>query len=98
MAVFLFTYDLINEQSGFDYRPLWDELKRLKAHRTQYSAWLINLDNTAVEVVEQEVVEHFQKFVDSDDRLMATRLRNRGYHYVNAKAGTKDWLSKNPPT
>jgi hypothetical protein len=93
MTVYLLTYDLIKEQSGHDYQPLWNELKSLGAHRTQYSAWLINLNNSA-----KEVVDHFLRFVDKDDRLWATRVRPGEHWYVNAIGGTNDWLAKNPPT
>jgi hypothetical protein len=93
MPVFEFTYDLVKPAGEFDYEPLWNELKRLDAHRTQYSAWLINLNNTA-----REVVEHFKQFVHNDDRLMAVRLRPGDYWYVNAMAGTNEWLKRNPPS
>ena len=33
MAAYLLNYDLINEQSGFDYKKLWSELERLGGHR-----------------------------------------------------------------
>ena len=39
-------FDLVNEQSH-DYEPLWIELKQLGGHRTQYSLWLINVNNAA---------------------------------------------------
>jgi hypothetical protein len=93
MPVYSLTYDLVNESNSFDYKPLWKELERLNAHRTQYSDWLINLNNTP-----KEVVDHFQRFTDKDDRVMATRLRPNEYHYVNALPGTNAWLEKNPPT
>jgi hypothetical protein len=93
MSVFLLGYDLIKEKTGHDYKPLWDELARRNAHRTQYSLWLINLNNTP-----DQVVAHFQKFVDKDDRIWVTRLRPNEYTYVNAMPGTNAWLQKNPPS
>lgn len=94
MPVYVLAYDLINERSGtHDYQPLWDELKRLGAHRTQLSLWLINLNNTP-----QQVVEHFQQFVDKDDRLFVNRMRPKEYYYVNAIPGTNNWLAKNAPS
>lgn len=93
MTVYLLAYDLINEHSGFDYKPLWAELNRLNAHRTQYSLWLVNLNNTP-----KEVAEHFRKFMDGDDRIWATRVRSNEYWFINAMNGTVEWLRKNPPT
>jgi CRISPR-associated endonuclease Cas2 len=94
MTVYLIAYDLINEKKGtFDYEPLWAELKKLGGFRTQYSLWLANLSNTA-----KEVCDHFQKFVDKDDRIWVTHLRKDEYHYVNAIGGTNKWLADNPPT
>lgn len=92
MPIYVFTYDLRNESGSHDYKPLWDELDRLGAHRFQDSAWLINLTNTA-----KEVIEHFEAFTDSDDRLYASTLRKGQYWYRNAKSGTNDWLKENPP-
>jgi hypothetical protein len=92
MTIFAVSYDLINEDSGHDYQPLWDEFARLKAHKTQYSMYLINLSNTA-----KEVVDHFKAFTDKDDRLWAIEVAKGKYHYVNAMKGTNAWLEKNPP-
>ncbi len=93
MAIYLFAYDLVNESKGsFDYQPLWNELKRLGAHRTQYSLWLLSANNTA-----KEVVEHLAKFVDRDDRLWATSVRSGQHWYTNAMSGTNNWLGSNPP-
>lgn len=75
-----------------DYEPLWDELKRLDAHKTQLSLWLVNVNNTA-----RELVDHLKGFVDSNDRLWATRLHRGEYHFVNAMGGTNKWLTDNPP-
>ena len=93
MTIYLLSYDLIKERSGQDYQPLWDELKRLGAHRTQLSARLIDVNNTA-----QQLTEHFKQFVDKDDRLWVTRVRPNEHWYVNAIAGTNDWLQRHPPT
>jgi CRISPR-associated endonuclease Cas2 len=93
MGVFLVAYDLVNEKKGtHDYQPLWDEMKRLGAHRTQYSLWLVSATNTP-----KELRTHFQQFVDKDDRIWVTRLRRNQYDYVNAIAGTNAWLEKHPP-
>lgn len=89
MSVYLIAYDLVNES---DYEPLWDELERLGAHKTQYSLWLINSNDTP-----KEVVEHFSKFVDEDDRIWVTVVRRGKYWYKAALPGTNDWLEENPP-
>lgn len=91
MTSFAVCYDLINETSGYDYQPLWNEFARLKAQKTQYSMYLVNLNNTA-----KDVVEHFKRFVDSNDRIWALEV-TKNHHYVNAISGTNAWLEKNPP-
>lgn len=91
MPVYLVSYDLVKEKDGHDYAPLWDEMKRLGAHRTQYSAWLVNLNNTP-----KEVVEHFARFVDRDDRVMAVEMLRGRYTFTKANSGTNDWLKQNP--
>lgn len=91
--IYLFSYDLMKKKPEFDYEVLWAELKRLKAFRVQESVWLINLTNSA-----KEVVEHFQGFVHANDKLWASSVRKGEHWYVNATAGTTAWLKANPPT
>ena len=88
MTTYVLTYDLIKRKN---YQTLWDELARLGAHRALESFWLINLNNTA-----KEVVEHFKRFIDGDDRLWVSEL-TKAYSFTNAMAGTNAWLAKNPP-
>ena len=45
-----------------------------------------------------ELVEHFTKFVDKDDRLWVTSVRKGEHWYINAVGGTNKWLGNNPPT
>lgn len=91
MAVYLVAYDLLKEKAGtHDYEPLWNELKRLGAHKTQYSLWLVNLNDTP-----RQVVDHFKRFTDENDRILVSQVNPRQFWYVNAIAGTNDWLSKN---
>lgn len=94
MSVYLLAYDLVDEKknANHDYKKLWAELERLKAHRTQLSVWLINLNNTP-----QQVVEHFKQFVDYNDRLWATKVFKDEHWFVNAMAGTNKWLESNQP-
>ncbi|MPZ12272.1 MAG: CRISPR-associated protein Cas2 [Kiloniellaceae bacterium] len=92
MTSYTLSYDLRNESGSQDYEPLWKELKRLGAHRTQDSLWLINVNNTA-----KELQDHFKQYVDADDRLMVSELTHN-QHYSNAYAGTNDWIKNNPPS
>ncbi len=91
MTIFTLTYDLNKEETSADYKPLIDELKRLKAHKYQYSAWLVNLDNTA-----KQVHDHFRGFMDNNDALWVSEL-TKVHHFSGAKSGTNDWLKSNPP-
>jgi len=91
MTIFVITYDLINEQGSKDYQPLWDALAKQDCHRTQYSVWLGNFNNTA-----KQVHDYFRGFLDTNDRLMVCEF-TKDYWYSQALAGTTEWLSKNPP-
>jgi len=93
LAIFILSYDLVKKKTEFDYEILWSELKRIGAHRVQESHWLLNLANTA-----KEVVEHFQGYVHADDKLWASTARKDQYWFRNANGGTTDWLKQNPPT
>ncbi len=94
MAIYILSYDLIDEKgSSVDYQKLYDELNRLKAHRVQDSLWLLNLTNTA-----KEVLEHFKGFTDSNDKLWVSSVRKGEHWYTNANAGTNKWLEANPPS
>src|SRR3546814_19677 len=88
MTTFTVTYDLIKTK---DYKKIWDELERLGGHRTCESYWLVSVNNTA-----KELADHLKKYMDSDDRVWVSEL-TKNHHYSNAKAGTNDWLKKNPP-
>lgn len=94
MSIYLVSYDLVDEKknANHDYKILWDELKRLKAHRTNYSLWLVNMNKTP-----RDVLVHFRKFVDANDRVWIAKLFNNEYTFANAMAGTNKWLENNPP-
>lgn len=96
MAVYLLEYDLVKETSSHDYEPLWAALKAAGAHRTQLSAWLVASTSGA-----KQVHDHFQKYLDSNDRLWVAKVHKNTssdeYWFSNAKGGTNDWLKKNPP-
>lgn len=91
MTAFLVTYDLVNESGSQDYEPLWDELKRLKAHRTLDSVWLVNMSGSA-----KNVHDHFKPLLDNDDRLLVCEF-TKNHWYSNARSGTNDWIKNNPP-
>ena len=86
MTVFVLTYDLMGRK---DYQSLWGELERLGGHRALASFWLLNLNNTAA-----EVHDHFQRFLDSDDKLWVSALTQH-YKYSNANPGTNAWIEAN---
>jgi len=94
MSVYLIAYDLVDEKKNpkHDYQVLWDELKRRGAHRTQYSLWLVSLNNTP-----REVLTHFKQYIDANDRLWVVKVFADQYDYVNARGGTNKWLEENPP-
>jgi hypothetical protein len=91
MAVFLVTYDLVKEKSGFDYKPLTDELKKQGGVRSHLSEWLISLDNTP-----QQVFDHFNQFIDKNDRLMVNRISERPTWNIGLK-GTREFIDKHFP-
>jgi hypothetical protein len=94
MSVYVFSYDLVAEKKNphHDYQVLWDELARLRAHRTQFSLWLVNLNLNPA-----QVIAHFARFVDDNDRLWATKLFAEQHYRKNAMHGTNAWLEANPP-
>ncbi|WP_192181689.1 CRISPR-associated protein Cas2 [Mesorhizobium amorphae] len=91
MTSYTVNYDLRNEDNSFDYEVLWDELKRLNGHKTQYSMWLVAVNNTA-----KELHDHLKSFVDSNDRILVSEITKNNY-YSNAIGGTNGWLASNPP-
>lgn len=90
MSIYLFSYDLRGLQAGVDYDPLYNELKRIEAHRVNDSVWLLNVENSP-----KEVIEHFKFFTHENDRLWVSQVRRREYWYVNARGGTTSWLKAN---
>lgn len=92
MTTYVLTYDLNKEDSSDDYKPLIDELKRLGAHKYQYSSWLINLQNTA-----KETHDHFKAYLDDNDALFVTELV-KNYAHSKSKHGTTPWIAENPPS
>ncbi len=91
MTSYLLTYDLRQEADSHDYGPLIDELESLGAQKTLYSVWLIAVDNTA-----KELHDHFQKYLDSNDRLFVLEL-TKNHYYSGVISGTTKWIKDNPP-
>jgi CRISPR associated protein Cas2 family len=92
MTDYTLAFDLVNEQSSHDYEPLWTELKQLGGHRTQYSLWLINVNNTAKETCDQ-----LRNLLDKGDRVWVLEL-TANHYFANATGGTNDWIKNNPPS
>lgn len=87
MTIYMISYDLIKRKN---YEPLWTALKEHGAHRALESLWLVSLSNTTT-----EVFNWLKGFVDSDDRLFVIPVNAKSAFYVNAKAGTKQWIIDN---
>ena len=92
MSSYLLTYDLRNESGSQDYEALYKEMERLRGHRTLLSVWLVAMDLTP-----KGVADHFMKFLDKDDRIWVTRLRESEHHFIRAMSGTNAWIENYPP-
>lgn len=44
MALYLISYD-IAEKDAFEYEPLWEKLREIKAERILYSEWVVIADS-----------------------------------------------------
>ncbi len=89
MALFAISYDLKNTK---DYKTLWDEFKRLGAHKPLNSFYLANLDVNQASAVR----DHLKKFIDHDDNLMVVKFTGSPA-FTKANAGTNAWIEKNCP-
>ncbi len=45
MGLFLVSYNLVKEKSGYDYKPLIRALEELAAVRTQWSVWYVDAES-----------------------------------------------------
>ena len=88
MALFAVSYDLVKNK---DYQELWDEMKRLGAHKALLSLYLLNLSNEEPD----EVRDHFANFIDSDDRLLVIKLTDASAS--RCFKGTNAWIEANCP-
>ena len=86
MAVFLISYDMVNEDTSHDYGPLWARLRELGCVKTQLSAWYGDLNNTA-----REVLDHFKTYLDEDDRMMVIEVTKKPAWNLGLK-GTKAFI------
>ena len=91
MASYLVAYDLIKEKEH-DYERLWDELKSLKAQKTQFSLWLVPSLKTA-----QGLHDLLKQYMHEKDRLWVCEMMKDRYTYSQAISGTNKWIENNPP-
>ena len=63
---YIISYDLV--APGRNYQPLWDELAHIGAQRALQSQWAVRRGETTASGLR----DHFQKFIDSNDRLLVT--------------------------
>ncbi|GHA87215.1 hypothetical protein GCM10009069_08150 [Algimonas arctica] len=86
MAYYAISYQLNKEK---DYQKLWDELKRLNAHKAMNSFWFLDLTTDETSVVR----DHFKGFKDDDDAICVVKIESSPKHHMAFK-GTNDWISK----
>ena len=75
---YIISYDLVAPDR--DYQPLWDELARLGATRVLQSQWVVRHGETTASGLR----DHFNKFIDSNDRLLVTCLDSSEWAFFNA--------------
>lgn len=68
MALYFVSYDLVKNK---DYSKIIDELKRLNARRMLKSNWCLTRPTSGES---KNLRDHFQKFIDSDDRLVVSEV------------------------
>lgn len=92
MAVFLITFDL-NHADGFDhYKTFTEELGKMRAHRIQNNACLVNVRSGSAKAV----VDHLKPHIEDTDRLFAARVSSETSYFTHAYPGTNEWIEKNP--
>lgn len=85
MAYFTVSYQLNNQK---DYQPLWDEMKRLKAHKAMRDYYLLDV-NSATAVA---VRDHLRAFIDHDDMIFVAKLDSKP-GASHCYQGTNNWIS-----
>jgi len=86
MAYFAVSYQL-NKQK--DYKPLWNEMERLGAHKAMRDFYLLDVNaKTAL-----ELSNHLKQYIDDeDDMIFVVRLDSRPAPW-RCYRGTTDWLN-----
>ena len=70
---YMISYDLITP--GRDYQKLYDELELFNAKKVLRSQWVFNRLNTNA----SNLITHFRKFTDANDRLLIVSLEDSGW-------------------
>ena len=68
VMLYIVSYDL--RKPGQDYSGLTEELERLGGKKVLLSQWAMRRTNTSAKALR----EHFQKFIDDNDRLLVTQV------------------------
>lgn len=86
MAYFAVSYQLNKTK---DYKPLWDEMERLDAHKAMRDYYLLDVDlSTAV-----EMRDYLKQFIDDkDDMIFVAKLDSKPASY-RCYQGTSDWIN-----
>src|SRR5262249_22012848 len=73
-------------------RPLWIELKQLGGHRTQYSLWLINVNNAA-----KDRSRRVRNSQDGSERSGCSSLSDAGFLTKRCRARTSEIAADDGP-
>ena len=92
MAVHLLTYDLV--PPGQDYPNLLDELRRIGAVRLQKSVWLVEVPQTA-----EQLLTAIWSYLDSNDRLFVLSIQPEAYEWIGKRMlpPSAAWLKARRP-
>ena len=63
MPVYLISYD-IAEKDAFEYEPLWEKLKEMRATRILYSEWVVKGDSAT------DLYAELSPLIQPKDRLL----------------------------
>ena len=85
MAFFSVSYQLNNQK---DYKPLWDEMTRLNAHKAMRDYYLLDVNLSTAE----RLREHLRMFIDGDDMIFVAELTTKPGAW-RCYQGTNDWIS-----
>ena len=84
MAYFSVSYQLNNQK---DYKPLWDEMARLEAHKAMRDYYLLDVNISTA----HRLREHLRTFIDSDDMIFIAELATKP-SALRCYQGTSDWI------